>query len=189
MRGAKLEISDPGLPGPHNEESEYVITESSFERKIVTLLNERRDETEVRLHEGTLDIKETWKSVGRRQSVEILSMGFKLLLLPLFTALGSGLTLLWLGQSPWGGGASDSPEAPAQHVDQPADGGQGPDPSEEDEAVDQNASDPGREFVDATEGGDDREVSDGPALRGEGGQQPPSNHAPEGHADAGARDH
>ena len=148
MRGARLEISDPGLPGPHNEESKYVILKSSFERKIVKSLDERGNDTEVRLHEGTLDIRETWKSVWRRQSVEVLSTGFKLLLLPLFAALGSGLTLLWLGQSPWAGGASDSPEAPAQHADQLADGGQGDDPSK-DETVDQEARGPVRELVDA----------------------------------------
>ena len=35
-RGVRLEISDPGPPGPHNEKSDYIVSESSFNRNIVT---------------------------------------------------------------------------------------------------------------------------------------------------------
>ena len=78
MRGARLQISDPGLPGPHNDESEYVVSKASFDRKIVESVDARGTGTEARLHEGTLDITETWKSAWRRQSAEVLNMGFKL---------------------------------------------------------------------------------------------------------------
>ena len=37
MQGAKLDIVDPGLSAPHHEEAAYVITESSFDEKVVTL--------------------------------------------------------------------------------------------------------------------------------------------------------
>ena len=98
MQGAKLQISDPGLPGQHNEDSDYVISSSSFNRKIVNQLDEKGGKTEVRLCEGTLNIVETWKSAWRRQRAEVLNLGVKLLFLPLFAALGAGLTLLWVGR-------------------------------------------------------------------------------------------
>ena len=31
----EFEVSDPGLPGPHNEKTHYIVLESSFQRKIV----------------------------------------------------------------------------------------------------------------------------------------------------------
>ena len=96
MRGAKVHISDPGLPGPHNDKADYIVTKSSFDRKIVTQLDEQGGKSEVKLHHGTLDIAETWKSAWLRQRAELLNLGFKLLLAPLFAAFGAGLTLLWM---------------------------------------------------------------------------------------------
>ena len=126
MQGAKLHISDPGSPGPHNEETDYVISGSSFDRKIVTLLDEKGGKTEVQLHEGTLDIKESWKSAWGRQRAEVLNLGIKLLLVPLLVALGAGLTLWWVDRSPSSNGNdAETQGPPAQHGDQPADDGAG----------------------------------------------------------------
>ena len=116
MRGVRVNISDPGLPGPHNEESDYIISESSFGRKIVKLVEENSGNTEVQLFEGTLDITETWKSAWRRQAAEVLSMGFKLLIVPLSVALGAGLMLLWLGGSP--GSEDQASPTPANPTEQ-----------------------------------------------------------------------
>ena len=93
---AQLQISDPGLSGPHNVESDYIVSQSSFDRKIVMVLDEKGNETKVSLYEGTLKIKETWKSAWRRQGTEVLNLGLKLLFIPLLVALGAGLTLLWV---------------------------------------------------------------------------------------------
>lgn len=131
MQGVRLVISDPGLPGPHNDDSDYLISEASFDRKIVRSPDERGNNTEARLHEGTLEIAETWGSAWRRQGAEVLSMGFKLLFLPLFAALGAGLTLLWVDRSSWAGRDSDTRGVSAQHADQPADGAQEGEPSEQ----------------------------------------------------------
>ena len=100
MRGVKLEVSDPGHPGPHNEKSEYVVSKSSFNRKIVKLVDEKGSESEVQLYEGTLDVTENWKSAFRRQTTEIINMGFKLLLLPLMSALLAGLAVWWISRLP-----------------------------------------------------------------------------------------
>lgn len=59
MRGVRLRISDPGLPGPHNEESDYLVSKTSFDRKVVSLLDDEAGKTDIQLHEGTLDITET----------------------------------------------------------------------------------------------------------------------------------
>ena len=150
MRRAKLEISDPGLPGPHNDESQYVVSKTSFDQKIVKLEVAQGAATEVRLHEGTLDITETWRSAWRRQGAEVLSMGLKLLLLPLFAALGAGLALLWVDRSArWNGSDSAAPEVPAQQADQPARNGPGDEPS--DEAVDHDVPDPPASQADSDE--------------------------------------
>ena len=100
MGGTRLDISDPALPGLHNEKSEYVVSKSSFQRKIVKFVDEKRSKAEVQMYEGTLDFTETWKSAWRRQKAEILNMGFKYLLLPLLTALVSGLAVWWIVSSP-----------------------------------------------------------------------------------------
>ena len=116
MRGVRLEISDPGLPGPHNEKSDYIVSESSFNRKIVTLVGENGSKTEVRVYEGTLDITETWKSAWRRQAAEVLNLGFKLLLVPFSVALGAGIALWWLAGSPDSDGRdSNTRENPIEH--------------------------------------------------------------------------
>ena len=116
MRGVRVTISEPGLPGPHNEESDYIISESSFDQKIVKLVDESSSNTEVRLYEGTLDITETWKSAWRRQAAEVLSMGLKLLIVPLSVALGAGLMLLWLGGL--SGSENQASPAPATPTEQ-----------------------------------------------------------------------
>ena len=96
MRGVRLQVSDPALPGTHNEDSDYIVSESSFNRKIVTVLNDKGSQTKIHLHEGTLKIAETWKSAWRRQGAEVINLGFKWLLLPLLVAIVAGLALLWI---------------------------------------------------------------------------------------------
>ena len=110
MRGAKLEISDPGLPGPHNEKSTYLVSETSFGRKIVKLIAQDGKDGEMQLYEGTLDISETWKSAWQRQAAEVLNLGFKYLLLPLLAALAAGLAVWLIDRSPIPAG--QSPEMP-----------------------------------------------------------------------------
>ena len=100
MRGVRLEIPDPSLPGPHNEKSQFVVSESSCGRKIVTSIDENGRKNEIQLYEGTLDITETWKSAWQRQAAEVLNMGFKNLLLPLLAALVAGLAVWWIDRSP-----------------------------------------------------------------------------------------
>ena len=109
MRGVKLRILDPGLPGPHSEESVYVVKQTSFEPKLVKLQDDNGGETEIHLHEGRLDIEETWMSAWRRQAAEVLKMGFKNLLLPLLSALLSGLLVWWIVRSP-------NPESPVSDI-------------------------------------------------------------------------
>ena len=118
MRGVKLRISNPGRPGPHNEETEYSVSDSSFERKIVTVIDHARTTTEHRLLEGTLNITETWKSAWRRQGAEVLNLGFKLLFAPLLVGLGVGATLLWVERptSP----DAEAPQSQPAHSGQPA---------------------------------------------------------------------
>ena len=108
MQGARLDIVDPGLSAPHHEEAEYVITESSFDEKLVMLPTGRQGNAKVPLFEGVLDIRETWRSAWQRQSAEVLSMGFKHFLLPLLIAILAALVGLWLGRSSQSG---DSPGA------------------------------------------------------------------------------
>ena len=100
MRGVRLEISDPGLPGPHNEKSEYIVSETAFHRKIVKSVAQGGKHSELKLYEGTLDISETWKSAWQRQAAEVLNMGFKYLLLPLLAALVAGLAVWLIDRSP-----------------------------------------------------------------------------------------
>ena len=96
MRGVMLQISDPGLPNTPNQETNYVVSDSSFERKIVYIEDEGGAKTKTPLHQGTLHITETWKSAWRRQQIGVLNLGMKLLLAPLLVALGAGLALLWI---------------------------------------------------------------------------------------------
>ncbi len=130
LRGAKLHISDPGLGGPHNDEADYIISESSFDPKIVTQIDKQGRESEIRLHHGTLDFEETWTSTWSRQRAEVLNMGVKLLLLPLFAAVGAGLALLWVDRraNP-NGEVLDESEPAVQHEDQATDGVPGDAPS------------------------------------------------------------
>ena len=111
MQGARLDILDPGLSAPHQEEAEYVITKSSFDEKVVMLPAGRQGNSEVPLFEGALDITETWRSAWRRQSAEVLSMGFKHFMLPLLIAVLAVLVGLWLGRS------SQSGDTPSAAVD------------------------------------------------------------------------
>ena len=55
----------------------------------------RQGNSKVPLFEGALDITETWRSAWRRQSAEVLSMGFKHFLLPLLIAVLAVLVGLW----------------------------------------------------------------------------------------------
>ena len=130
MRGAKVQISDPGLAGPHNDKADYIVTNSSFDRKLVTHLDEQGGKSEVRLHHGTLDIAETWKSAWLRQRAEVLNLGLKLLLAPLFTAVGAGLALLWMDRPVNPDGEElDSPETAVRYEDRATEGAAGDDPA------------------------------------------------------------
>ena len=100
MRGVKLRISDPALPGPHNEETDFIVSRTSFDRKVVIVNDENGGQTEQKLYEGTLDVTETWGSAWRRQRAEMLNLGLKWLFAPLLVALGAGLTLLWVDRPP-----------------------------------------------------------------------------------------
>ena len=97
MRGVSLQVSDPAIAGKHNEKSDYIVSESSFNRKIVTAPDDKGSPTETHLHEGTLKITETWKSARRRQAAEVMNLGVKRLLLPLLVALVAGLAFWWIG--------------------------------------------------------------------------------------------
>ena len=116
MRGVRLEVSDPGLPGPHNEKAHYIVSESSFHRKIVSSVDERGSKTEVQMCEGTVDITETWRSAWQRQAAEVLNTGFKYLLLPVLSALLAGLAVWWIDRLPNSGShVSAIPDSPAEH--------------------------------------------------------------------------
>ena len=96
MRGVRLQVSDPALPGTYNEDSDYIVSESSFNRKIVTAPDNQGNPTKIHLHEGTLKITETWKSAWRRQGAEIINLGFKWFFFPLLVAIVAGLVFLWI---------------------------------------------------------------------------------------------
>ena len=59
-----------------NEDSDYIVSESSFNRKIVTVMDDKGSQTKIQLHEGTLKITETWKSAWQRQGAEVINLGF-----------------------------------------------------------------------------------------------------------------
>ena len=99
MRRARLEVSNPGLPGPHNEKTNYLVSDSSFRRKIVTSVGAGDQKSEIHMYEGTLDITETWRSAWRRQAAEVLNMGFKYLLIPVLASLLAGLAVWWIVSS------------------------------------------------------------------------------------------
>ena len=100
MEGMELTVSDPGYPHTHNEDSQFLVHETSFERKHVVLVDDDADsETQLQLHEGVLNFKETWKSAWRRHWAEIVGSWLQLVLLPLMVAIGAGITLLWVSQS------------------------------------------------------------------------------------------
>ena len=131
MRGVMLQISDPGLPNTPNQETDYVVSDSSFDRKIVYIEDEGGTKTEIPLHQGTLHITETWKSAWRRQRVGVLNLGTTLLLAPLLVALGAGLTLLWVDRSPLpSGNDSNTQETAAEHATHPSPDDLGSTPSE-----------------------------------------------------------
>ena len=96
MRGVRLQVSDPALPGTYNEDSDYIVSESSLNRKIVTAPDNQGNPTKIHLHEGTLKITETWKSAWRRQGAEIINLGFKWFFFPLLVATVAGLVFLWI---------------------------------------------------------------------------------------------
>ena len=95
MGGVRLQMSDPtGLPGLRSEGSDYIVSDSSFGPKVVVQFDKRGGKTEVKLHEGKLDIVETWGSAWRRHKAELLSVGWKIIFAPLLVTLGAGLTLI-----------------------------------------------------------------------------------------------
>ena len=91
MRGVGVEVSDPGLPGPHNQKAHYIVSKSSFHRKVVRSVGESGSENEIQMYEGTLDIIEKWRSAWCRQEAEVLNMGFKYFLIPVLSSLLAGL--------------------------------------------------------------------------------------------------
>ena len=95
MRGVGLQVSE-AIPGTHNEGSDYIVSESSFKRKIVTAPDDKGRPTESHLHEGILKITETWKSAWRRQGAEVINLGFKWFFFPLLVAIVAGLVFLWI---------------------------------------------------------------------------------------------
>ena len=96
MQGARLEIPDPNVPLSRRRQSDYIISGTNFQRKIVTLVGEDGGKTELRMYEGTLHFTETWKSAWRRQAAEVLNMGFRYFLLPGVSALVAGLAVWWI---------------------------------------------------------------------------------------------
>ncbi len=94
--GVTVQIDNPGLSGPQYEKTEYTITKSSFDRKILTVIGDAGTETKIQMYEGILDLAEKWRSVWQRQIPGILNSTFKWLILPFAVALGAGLMLLWL---------------------------------------------------------------------------------------------
>ena len=95
MRGVRLQVSE-AIPGTYNEGSDYIVSESSFKRKIVTAPDDKGSPTEIHLHEGTLKITETWKSAWRRQGAEVINLGFKWFFFPLLVAIVAGLVFWWI---------------------------------------------------------------------------------------------
>ena len=93
MRGVRLQVSE-AIPGTHNEGSDYIVSESSFERKIVTAPDDKGSLTKTHLHEGTLKITETWKSAWRRQGAEVINLGFKWFFFPPVSRTSGGPRLL-----------------------------------------------------------------------------------------------
>jgi len=142
MQGVKLQISDPGLPGPHNEDSDFIVSRASFDRKIVNVTDEKGAKTQLELYEGTLDITETWRSAWRRQGAEMLNLGLKWLFAPFFAALGAGLTLFWMERPPNPDAqVIDSRETPALIEDGSSNAASGAEPAPETES-DQSAAEP-----------------------------------------------
>ena len=116
MRGVPLENSDPGLLGPQNDKSQYAVSASSFEKKIVTLAAERGGRTEIRMYEGTLDITETWRSACCRQVSGVVDMGLKYLVLPVVSEILGGLFIWWLDRPPsLGSHGTEIPGNPSEH--------------------------------------------------------------------------
>lgn len=100
MLGVRMEISDPGFTGPHNEKSKYIVSGTAFDRKIVHLHDKTGNEIERKLYEGTLDITETWKSAWQRNAADVLNLGFKYFLLPVICAVLGGLVVWWIDRQP-----------------------------------------------------------------------------------------
>ena len=98
MHGVSLEISDPDFPGALSQKSDYIVSGTVFLRKNVTVVGDNGS-TEHPMFEGRLDITETWKSAWRRQGAEVINMSIKDFLLPLFTALASGLIVWFVTRS------------------------------------------------------------------------------------------
>ena len=96
MRGVEVEVLDPGLPDTQNVKANYIVANSSFQRKFVALVGEGGSRNEIQMHQGTLEITETWRSAWRRQETDVLNKGFKYFLIPLLCSLLSGLAVWWI---------------------------------------------------------------------------------------------
>ena len=188
MRGVRLEVSDPGLPGPHNEKSSYIVSESSFHRKIVKLVDDNGSKTEIQMYEGTLDITETWGSAWRRRATEVLDMGFKYLLLPVLSALVAGLAVWWIDRPPNPDGHdSETRGSPAEYGVQAGVGDSVSEPSDK-SAIHQSSNVPVRQTAsdkqdstNSTPEGDSRAERSIPSGDEEVKQQSSTNPAVEGH--------
>ena len=96
MQGLKMSVRTSDTFG-RVDEADYTITKASFERMIVTILDhKRKKEKQVQLYEGTLGIRERWRSTLQRQKASITEKGINAVILPLFLAIASALLTLWI---------------------------------------------------------------------------------------------
>ena len=120
MQGASLEISDPDFPGAQGQIANYIVSATTFQRKLLTVRGDNGS-TEHSIFEGRLDITETWRSIWRKQAAEVINMGFKNFLLPVISALLSGLLVWWMVSPEQSEGAKPAtPESLAEQQEPPS---------------------------------------------------------------------
>lgn len=96
MRGLKMTVRSSDTFG-RVDEADYTITTAAFERLLVTTVDHKRQrEKKTHLYEGTLDIRERWRSTLQRQKASITEKGINAVILPLFLAIVSALLTLWI---------------------------------------------------------------------------------------------
>lgn len=95
MLGIDVEIanSTPGLP---TKGDNYTVTNTSFEKKSVTIHLPDNAQQEMPMYGGTLDITETWHSAWRRHRAQVANMALRYVVLPFSVAFGAGAAILWL---------------------------------------------------------------------------------------------